>query len=78
MAPKTTSSPEDSEVLTVVTGPRGTSYECPDLATLDRHLTTLCARIRQATPQFPSLARAFRDDIDVLLDRRRWLELTSA
>lgn len=73
MAPKTL--PTDDP--TVVAGRRGTNYDCPDLAALDRHLTALCARIRQATPQFPGLARAFRDDIDLLLDRRRWLELTT-
>lgn len=74
MAPKSPSADDP----TVVSGRRGTHYECPDLAALDRHLIALCARIRQATPQFPGLARAFREDIDLLLDRRRWLELTAA
>ncbi|ODU06971.1 MAG: hypothetical protein ABS81_03140 [Pseudonocardia sp. SCN 72-86] len=73
MAPKTVSTDD----ATVVAGHRGTRYDCPDLAALDRHLVALTARIRQAAPQFPSLARAFRDDVDLLLDRRRWLELTT-
>ncbi|GEL26441.1 hypothetical protein PSU4_53950 [Pseudonocardia sulfidoxydans NBRC 16205] len=79
MAPTTpwSSAPVDVEDPTVVTGQRGTAYSCPDLDTLDGHLAALCTRIRQATPQFPSLVRAFRDDVDLLLDRRRWLELTS-
>ena len=70
--------PADDDVLTVVVGSRGTTYVCPDIPTLDGHLAALCVRIRQTAALFPNLARAFREDVDVLLDRRRWLELTAA
>jgi hypothetical protein len=78
MAPWTTqASTAGPDPLTTVVGPHGTTYSCPDLLTLDGHLAALCVRLRNATPQFPSLAEAFRADIDCLLERRHWLRLTS-
>jgi hypothetical protein len=71
--PSTTSTGFDP--LTTVVGVHGTLYACPTLPALDRHLAELCERIRRATPRFPQLVREFRDEIDLLLDRRQWLEL---
>lgn len=70
------SSPTPSfDPLSTVVGLYGVRYPCPDLATVDRHIRVLCDRIRHAVPHFPQLVAVFRDEIDLLLDRRRWLEL---
>lgn len=61
--------------LTTVVGLNGAQYACPDIATLDEHLAGLCRRIEHAAPHFPYLADAYRAEIDLLLDRRWWLEL---
>lgn len=61
--------------LTSVIGVRGTPYPCPDMASLDEHIAWLCHRIEHATPRFPALVEEFRAEIDLLLDRRRWLEI---
>ncbi len=61
--------------LTSVIGVRGTPYPCPDLATLDEHIARLCQRIEHASPRFPALVAEFRVEIDLLLDRRRWLQI---
>ena len=61
--------------LVTVIGVRGTPYPCPDLATLDEHIAWLSHRIEHASPKFPMLVAEFRTEIDLLLDRRRWLEL---
>jgi hypothetical protein len=63
--------------LTTVFGAESATYDCPDLASVDAHLTRLCVRLGLATPRFPALVALFRAEIDLLLDRRRWLELTS-
>jgi hypothetical protein len=64
--------------LTTVTGVHGTLYACPDLAALDRHIVELCERIRHAKPRFPQLVEDCRAEIDLLLERRQWLELRGA
>jgi hypothetical protein len=63
--------------MVTVFGAEGATYRCPDLASVDAHLASLCARLRHATPRFPALVALFRAEIDRLLDRRRWLELAS-
>ena len=80
MTPWTTPPPgwNKPDPLTIVVGPHGSSYPCPDLKALDRHLTLLCERLREATPERPSMVEPLREDIDCLLDRRRWLELATA
>ncbi len=60
--------------LTAVIGVRGTPYPCPDIATLERHIAWLWHRLDHAGPHFPALVWEFRADIDLLLDRRQWLE----
>lgn len=67
--------PPAFDPLTTVIGVRGTPYPCPDLATLDDHIAWLCHRVANAAPRFPALVTEFRVEIDLLLDRRRWLEL---
>ena len=54
-----------------VQGTRNDRYDCPDLATLDRHLD----RLRQRMMRLGRVAAAdiCRADIDRLLDRRCWL-----
>jgi hypothetical protein len=57
--------------LRTVHGTRNDRYDCPDLATLDRHLD----RLRQRIVGLGRVAAAdtCRADIDRLLDHRCWL-----
>jgi len=48
-------------------------YACPDLAAVDRHLTSLRRRIAAAGARSPAVVAACREDVDRLLDRRSWL-----
>lgn len=61
--------------FTTVMGLHGIRYACPDRSAVDEHLVGLCHRIEHATPHFPHLIEAYRVEIDLLLDRRWWLEL---
>lgn len=61
--------------LTTVIGVHGDPYPCPDVAMLDQHIAWLCHRIELAGTRFPGLLAEFRTEIDLLLDRRRWLEI---
>jgi hypothetical protein len=56
--------------LRMVQGTRNHRYDCPDLATLDRHITRLQHRIGTVGTRSPHIAAACRADIDRLLDRR--------
>jgi hypothetical protein len=67
--------PPTFDPATTAIGVRGTPYPCPDIATLDTHLAWLRYRTQCAAPRFPALVTEFQFDIDVLLDRRRWLEI---
>lgn len=58
--------------FTTVLGTHGAPYPCPDLATLDLHLAGLAHRVVLAA-RFPGVVADLRADIDLLLDRRRWL-----
>jgi hypothetical protein len=69
-----TPQPTFDPVATVI-GIGGTLYSCPDIKTLDAHVTWLRYRIKCADPRFPCLVAEFRDDIDLLLDRRAWIEI---
>jgi hypothetical protein len=64
--------------LRLVHGTRSDRYDCPDLATLDRHITHLRRRIARLGGQLPAVAEACRADIDRLLDHRSWLTLPTA
>ena len=59
--------------LRCVQGTRG-RYDCPDLASVDRHLAVLRRRI-DAGARSPDTAAGCRTDIDLLLERRAWLTL---
>jgi hypothetical protein len=61
--------------LRMVQGTRNHRYDCPDLATLDRHITRLRHRVTTVGSRSPTVAAACRADIDRLLDRRAWLTL---
>ena len=64
--------------LRMVQGTRNDRYDCPDLATLDRHITHLRRRMAEDGGQVPAVAAVCRADIDRLLDRRAWLTLPVA
>ncbi|MEV4603432.1 hypothetical protein AB0K15_39365 [Amycolatopsis sp. NPDC049253] len=69
------SEPED---LTTVTGHNGTSYLCPDLSAVDQHITLLYQEIERTPPASRAeVERTVWADIDLLLDRRKWLEVTT-
>jgi hypothetical protein len=61
--------------LRVVQGTRNDRYDCPDVATLDGHITRLRRRIAAVGSRSPTFVAACRADIDRLLDRRAWLTL---
>jgi hypothetical protein len=63
--------------LRVVQGTTNDRYDCPDLATLDRHITRL-RRVASDGGRAPGIAEVCRADIDRLLDRRAWLTLPVA
>ena len=61
--------------LRSVDGTRNDRYDCPDLATLDRHIVRLRRRITSVGTRSPDVPKVCRADIDRLLDRRAWLTL---
>jgi|tagenome__1003787_1003787.scaffolds.fasta_scaffold20866504_1 hypothetical protein len=61
--------------LRIVHGTRNDRYDCPDLATLDRHIMRLRRRIAASGTRSPDVEAVARADIDRLLDRRAWLTL---
>ena len=64
--------------LRLVHGTRRDRYDCPDLATLDRHIDHLRRRIARLGGQASDVAEVCRADIDRLLDHRSWLTLPIA
>ena len=64
--------------LRSVHGTRNDRYDCPDLATLDRHIVRLRRRIAAVGTRLPDVAEVCRADVDRLLDRRAWLTLPVA
>ena len=68
--------PADGDPFTTVIGKNDSWYPCPDTASVDRHIVELARRIGHAKRKYPELAKAYRADIDLLLDRRSWLTLT--
>jgi hypothetical protein len=59
----------ETEAVTLI-GKQGNRYLCPDIAAVDRYLADLSQRTRHLKSKFPELARVFRADIDLLLERR--------
>ena len=64
--------------LRLVHGIGSDRYDCPDLATLDRHINHLRRRIARLGGQAPDVVETCRADIDRLLDHRSWLTLPMA
>jgi len=69
--------PADGDPFTTVIGKNDSWYPCPDTASVDRHIVELARRIGHAKRKYPELAKAYRADIDLLLDRRNWLAATT-
>ena len=59
--------------LRVLHGVRDDRYDCPDVPTLDRHITRLRLRMTAAASRSSNVVDLCRADIDRLLDRRVWL-----
>jgi hypothetical protein len=60
-----------------VIGHTGRAYDCATLRKLDRHLDTLSDGVARALAVGDLvLARKYRAEQDLLLDRRRYLDLT--
>lgn len=56
----------------------GYYYRCPDLATVDRHLNSLRTEFLDARSNVtPRRREQARNDVDRLLERRLYLEVTS-
>jgi hypothetical protein len=53
-------------------------FRCPDLATVDAHLTKVRRTLRnlKQSGKYPKLIPRYRADLDALLDRRIWLQMT--
>ncbi|MGW4489794.1 hypothetical protein ACWEOE_38920 [Amycolatopsis sp. NPDC004368] len=69
--------PPGPDALTTVTGHTGTLYLCPDLSAVDQHIALLYREIAHLPPSHRDAERAMWADIDLLLDRRMWLEVTT-
>jgi hypothetical protein len=65
---------EQPNPLNVVIG-QCKEYDCASIAAIDVLLSDLVTRIR-AAPKLPKLLKQYRSDLDLLLDRRLWLEMT--
>jgi hypothetical protein len=50
-------------------------YSCTTLSAVDQHIARLHERIHQAGPRSRALVQELWADIDLLLDRRMWLQL---
>jgi hypothetical protein len=64
--------------LTAVIGGRGTPYPCPNLCAVDQHIGRLYKQIEAMPRWFSELVLELWADIDLLLDRRLWLQLDLA
>jgi len=61
--------------LTTVIGGRGTPYLCPNISAVDHHIVGLYRRIEDIGPRLAKLVRELWTDIDLLLERRMFLQL---
>jgi len=61
--------------ITEVVGCRGTSYACPDISAVDRHIVRLYRQIEDTGPGPAELVQELWADIDLLLERRVFLQL---
>lgn len=51
-------------------GASGEVYECPTIASIDRHLGTITERIHDCDPWRAGTLRLLHEDLDMLLDLR--------
>ncbi|HVW44839.1 MAG TPA: hypothetical protein VHC18_26170 [Amycolatopsis sp.] len=65
------------EEFIAVTGCSGTPYLCPDISVVDHHIARLYRRIEHTAVWRHEVLQEFWADIDLLLDRRSWLEMTT-
>jgi hypothetical protein len=71
------STPKNTDPLDFVQSPAGDRQYCvKTIMDVDKELRVLRRRIETAN-KFPDLVKAFREDIDLLLDRRSYLVLTA-
>jgi hypothetical protein len=61
--------------LTAVIGGRGTPYPCPNVSAVDRHIVRLYKQIEDTGPGLSELVQEIWADIDLLLERRMFLQL---
>jgi len=52
-------------------------YECPDLASVDKHIKQVGKTMRRISEsgKYSELPPKYRADIDLLLERRMWLQV---
>lgn len=62
----------ETDPLTTVQG-CATVYSCRTLAETDAHLAAVGQRLAGTPAKFPRLKATYQQDMDRLLDRRRWL-----
>jgi hypothetical protein len=61
--------------LATVVGDQGAWYSCATISAVDQHIVRLYERIGHAGPRSLAIVQELWADIDLLLDRRIWLEL---
>jgi hypothetical protein len=61
--------------LIAVIGDRGRSYPCPSICAVDQHIGRLYRQIEVEAAWLPELVEELWADIDLLLDRRLWMEM---
>jgi hypothetical protein len=61
--------------LTTVIGRRGAPYLCPSIFAVDQHIGRLYTQIEGTAPCLSELVQDLWADIDLLLERRLFLEL---
>jgi len=52
-------------------------YDCPNLTAVDKHITQVNKAMRKiaASGKYPELPARYASDIDLLLERRMWLQV---
>lgn len=71
-----TAIPDSADIVTSVTP--GYYFECPDIASLDGNIAELLQHVGPRSNLMPARQWAARRDIDRLLDRRLYLEMTGS
>ena len=69
-----TADPDPHTTVDSVTA--GYRFHCPDIPSIDRHIVELLGHLGPRSNLTPKRKLCARHDIDRLLDRRLWLEMT--